>query len=48
MDDCQMPGCHCHEANIRLAGKRYCSEACAQASSDGDCHCGHLDCRGHA
>jgi hypothetical protein len=50
---CAHAGCRCHEGTVERGGKRFCSEACANASaagsrsagSHGGCGCGHADCR---
>jgi hypothetical protein len=49
---CAHPGCKCQEGTVQRSGKRFCSEACANAASTGSrsagnkggCGCGHAGC----
>jgi hypothetical protein len=43
--ECAHPGCHC-EPTIERSGRRYCSEECFTAASNGEteCTCGHASC----
>jgi len=49
---CAHPGCKCQEGTVQRTGKRFCSEACANAASTGSrsagnkggCGCGHPGC----
>jgi hypothetical protein len=43
---CAHPPCRCPETPVRGGAARYCSEACASGSGDGQgCACGHPSCR---
>jgi hypothetical protein len=46
---CEHQGCHCREAGVERAGKKFCSETCADAQLTGrhseHCPCGHPNCR---
>jgi hypothetical protein len=46
--NCEHKGCRCNEADVEQAGKRFCSEHCAEkeraGTKESSCHCGHPDC----
>jgi hypothetical protein len=43
--NCQHAACHCREASIEKDGRRYCSDACANAAAlSSACPCGHQGC----
>jgi hypothetical protein len=45
---CDHPSCHCLETKVQSNGRKYCSQACANAVRSGDmgpaCTCGHAGC----
>jgi hypothetical protein len=45
---CANPSCHCQTAAFDRAGRKFCSEACADTmttpAGPGACSCGHAGC----
>jgi len=45
---CDHGDCRCAEIRVERAGKKFCSEHCAEKETLGrretSCHCGHPDC----
>lgn len=49
MANCYHSGCKCAHAEVEKAGQSFCSNACAEAATQGSlaeamCGCGHSDC----
>jgi hypothetical protein len=45
---CQHRGCNCPETTVEKAGKKFCSDDCAERETTGrhasHCDCGHPSC----